>query len=123
MNNEKNANRTPRRMPGGQKMKVPEKANDFRAAIIRLFKELKGYKIVIYVALVLAILSAVLTILAPNRLSDLADEISKGLIINQDNMKELSEKIQENITNGMIEFQQMQISQMGMQTSSSEKNL
>ena len=46
-------------------------------------------------------MSSVLSILAPNKLSDLTDEISKGLVVNQENMKELSTKINENITNKM----------------------
>ena len=72
--------RTPRRMPGGPKMGTGEKAKDFKSAIKRLFSELKGQKTLIIIALTLAILSAVLSILAPNKLSDLTDEISKGLM-------------------------------------------
>lgn len=60
-------------------MGAGEKAKDFNSAIKRLFKELNIYKVLIIVALVLAILSSVLSILAPNRLSDLTDEIQNGL--------------------------------------------
>ena len=61
-------------------MGTGEKAKDFKSAIKRLFKELNVYKILISVAIILAILSSVLSILAPNRLSDLTDEIQKGLM-------------------------------------------
>ncbi len=84
MANENEVNRTPRgprRGPGrGPGMGAGEKAKDFKSAIKRLFKELKGFKILIIVALILAILSAVLSISAPNQLSKLTDKISEGLV-------------------------------------------
>ena len=55
-----------------------EKAKDFKGAIKRLFKELKSFKVLITIALVLAALASILSIIAPNRLSDLTDEISEG---------------------------------------------
>lgn len=61
-----------------------EKAKDFKSAIKRLFKELRNFKILIIVALILAILSSILSIFAPNKLSDLTDEIQKGLILAMD---------------------------------------
>ena len=57
-----------------------EKAKDFKGAMKRLFKELKSFRVLIAISLVLAILGAVLSIIAPNKLSDLTDEISKGLV-------------------------------------------
>lgn len=74
-----------------------EKAKDFKSAIKRLFKELKGFRKLITVALILAIFSAVLSISAPNKLSDLTDQISEGLVINKDNMEELTKKITTNL--------------------------
>lgn len=58
-----------------------EKAKDFKQAVKRLLKELKGYKVLIIISLILAIVGAVLSISAPNKLSELTDEIQKGLII------------------------------------------
>ena len=57
-----------------------EKAKDFKGAMKRLFKELKSYRVLVAIALILAILGSVLSIIAPNKLSDLTDEISKGLV-------------------------------------------
>ena len=48
----------------------------------RLFSELKDFRVLIIVALILAIMGSVLSIIAPNRLSELTDEISNGLIGN-----------------------------------------
>ena len=63
----------------GMNMAGGEKAKDFKKAIKRLFKELGGYKALIMIAIILAFLSSVLSILSPNKLSDLTNEISKGL--------------------------------------------
>lgn len=84
MSNESKVDRThrgPRMGPGhGPGMGAGEKAKDFKSAIKRLFKELKGFRRLITVALILAILSAVLSISAPNKLSELTDKISEGLM-------------------------------------------
>ena len=70
-------------MPGpmrGGKEKPNDKAKDFKGAIFRLFKELGKYIIVVIIALILAIYGARIGIKAPNILSKLTDEISKGLM-------------------------------------------
>ena len=69
-------------MPGSRgKMQNPaDKAKDFKGAIKRLFEELDKYKIAIVIALILAMLGAIIGITAPNILSKLTDEISKGLL-------------------------------------------
>ena len=73
-------------------MNAGEKSKDFKSAIKRLFKELKGFKILITVAIILAILSAVLSIVAPDQLSNLTDEISAGLRgnMNMENIKHIT---------------------------------
>ena len=86
MANESKLDRTPRRPrvgPGhgpGPGVGSGEKAKDFKSAIKRLFKELKGFRKLITIALILAVFSAVLSISAPNKLSDLTDKISEGLM-------------------------------------------
>lgn len=80
----------------GMNMAGGEKAKDFKKAIKRLFKELGGYKALIIIAIILAFLSSVLSILSPNKLSDLTNEISKGLVINQNNFERLTKTISEN---------------------------
>ena len=61
-------------------MQVNEKAKDLKKSMKRLIKELKGFKVLIIISLVLAGISAILSICSPNKLSELTDEISKGLI-------------------------------------------
>ena len=72
---------------------VAEKPKDFKSAIKRLFIELNSFRIMIFVALLLAGLGAVLSILAPNRLSKITDKISDGLVVNQKNIKKLTTNI------------------------------
>ena len=98
MTERNNKQRTPR----GQRFST-EKAKDFKSAIKRLFRELKSFRILICVALLLAVLSSILSILAPNRLSDLTDEISKGLVVKKDNLQTLTTEIQTNLKNGKMQ--------------------
>jgi len=81
------------------KNKSFDSAKNFKSSIIRLISELKGYKILIIISLVLACLGSILSIIAPDKLSKLTDEISKGLVINTDNLEELSTTMQKNFQN------------------------
>ena len=70
----------PRGGPMGRGGDPADKAKDFKESMKRLFSELKPFKILIFIAIVLAILGSIMSIIAPNKLSDLTDEISKGLM-------------------------------------------
>ena len=101
-----NINRPQRRGPmgGGRGMSVPgEKAKDFKGAVSRLVKELNKFKILMILSFILAIFSAVLTILAPDKLSELTDEISARLTVDSDNLKELVNITTTNITEEKIQ--------------------
>ena len=91
-----------------------EKAKNFKSAISRLFKELKSFHILILIALILAALSSVLSIISPNKLSDLTDEISKGLVIKTDVMKEITEKVTESVSEDKLKTILPQILQMNL---------
>ena len=82
-----NQSRPPRRGPMGPGTGpgVGEKAKDFKSAVKRLVKELGKFKILIIIALILAIAGAVLSISAPDRLSKLTDEIQAGIIPKMEN--------------------------------------
>ena len=105
--------------PGGPGMRAGEKAKDFKSAITRLFKELKGFKITIFVALILAMLSAVLSISAPNKLSELTDVISEGLVVKSENVKKLSQEI---ISNFKTVETKIKVSEL-LQINSTEETL
>lgn len=66
-------------MPGPRNRGVPEKSKNFGAAISRLIKELKNYRVKIIIATTVAIASTIIAIVSPSFLSDLTDTISAGL--------------------------------------------
>ncbi len=80
-----------------------EKAKDFKKSIIRTLQELKPFKVLVIISLILSALGSVLSLFAPDKLKELTDTISEGLIVNQENMKELNEKIATNYQNGMLQ--------------------
>lgn len=103
-------------MPNGPRGKMNGQAKDFKNAIRRLVLELKPYKVLIFIALILAGLGSVLSILAPDQLSRLTDEVSKGLIINTENLEEFSNKMsdrlnEEKIKTAMSEIIKLDISE------------
>ncbi len=80
----------------------PEKAKDFKGAISRLFKELKSFRALIIVGLALAALASILSIMAPNRLSDLVDKISEGLVVNSENLETITTTVQSSLNENKI---------------------
>ena len=101
------------------------KAKDFKGAIKRLLKELSGFKKLVIISLVLAALGAILTIVTPNILSDLTDEISKGLVLNKDNFlkltKEVTSSLNEKSISKVIDFSEKNIGKV-MMSSNIPKN-
>ena len=86
-------------MPRG---KVNEKAKNFKSAIVRLFKELKPFRVMIIVAVVLSTISSLLAIFTPNVLSNLTNKISDGLVINKDNLNTIYTSISNDLSEDKI---------------------
>ena len=82
--------------PGGHN-NPDAKAKDFGKAVTRLLKELKTYKLLIIISIVLATTSSILAIFTPNILSDLTDRISEGLIPNKDNIITIKESLEDDL--------------------------
>ena len=76
-----------------------EQSKDFFGSMKRLFKELNIFKIAIIIALLLAMISAVLSIVSPNQLSKLTDEIQNGLVVKKDNIELITNTITNNLSN------------------------
>ena len=93
--NDKNRNNSSR---GHGPMRINEKPENFALSIKKLVKSLSSFKILISVAVILAALSSILSLVAPNKLSDLTDEISRGITINTTNMKELENDLTSNVS-------------------------
>lgn len=103
------------------------KAKDFKGAIKRLLKELSGFKKLVIISLILAALGAILTIVTPDILSDLTDEISKGLVLNKDNFEELTKEVtgslnEESISN-IIDFSEKNIGKVMMSSNIPKEDL
>lgn len=103
------------------------KAKDFKGAIKRLLQELSGLKKLIIISLVLAALGAILTIVTPNILSDLTDEISKGLVLNKDNFekltKEVTSSLNEESISRVIDFSEKNIGKVMISSNISKNDL
>ena len=78
-----------------------EKAKDFKKSIKRTLKELKPFKILVIISLILSALSSILSLFAPDKLKELTDTITEGLVVNQENIKELNRQIAKNFQNGI----------------------
>src|SRR5574344_1428011 len=79
-----------------------EKPKDFVNALKKLFSYLSPYKVYIFTALLLAIFSSVLSIIGPNKVSDLTNMISDGITLKTDEFTELTSSITEEITQDKI---------------------
>ena len=97
MNNEKRV-RPPR---GPMRRGVVEKPKNLLSAMKRLFSELKSFRIFIIISIILAITGSILSIVAPDKLADLTDEISKGLVVNTDNLEQLTKKVTNNLKDNL----------------------
>ena len=56
-----------------------EKSKDFKGSIEKIFKSLKPWRLAITISIILAMISAIISLIAPNKLSDLTDNITEGL--------------------------------------------
>ncbi len=105
-------------MPRPNSSNTNDKAKDFKKAIGRLFKELKDFKVLIFLSLILAVLGAILSILAPNKLSDLTDKISNGLVVNTSNMKKITTSIANSLNEEELQTKMPKILDMNLSSSS-----
>ena len=82
-------------MPKPMNGKVPETSKNFGVSMKRLFKSLDKWKYLFITSLVLALVSAILSLVSPNKLSDLTNIITDGIKPNI-NEKIISEIMQDN---------------------------
>ena len=73
-----------------------EKSKDFFGSMKRLLKNLNPWKYVVIFALILAMVSAILSLIAPNKLSDFTDIITDGLKPNTTKLEEITTSIMNN---------------------------
>ena len=73
-----------------------EKSKDFFGSMKRLLKNLNPWKYVVIFALILAMVSAILSLIAPNKLSDFTDIITDGLKPNTTKLEDITTSIMNN---------------------------
>lgn len=112
MNNRDNENKVPQRRMSRSNRGNFEKPKNLSLTVKKLFSYLKSFMPFIIIALIFAGASSVFSIIGPNKLSDLTDELSKGLVLdknkieviskdisstlNEENIKEITTKIYKN---------------------------
>ena len=112
MNNRNNENKAPQRRMSRSNRGNFEKPKNLSLTVKKLFSYLKSFMPFILIALIFAGASSVFSIIGPNKLSDLTDELSKGLVLdknkieviskdisstlNEENIKEITTKIYKN---------------------------
>ena len=86
----------------GRRNRIPEKPKNLKLSLKKLMKYLRPYTLFIVFALILASCSSILSIIGPDKSSDLTDEISTGLSINRDNLNIFIGSIQNDIQNNIV---------------------
>ena len=74
-----------------------EKSKDFKGSMIKLFKSLNPWKYIMILSLFLAMTSAILALIAPNKLSNLTDTIAAGISPNKEKIELVSREIGKNL--------------------------
>ena len=87
---------------GGMRGRAPEKSKDFVGAMKKLVASLKNWRLFIRFALLLAGASAVLSLMAPNRLTKLTNYVTDGIKPNVEKLGEIATKSLMNVTMGDI---------------------
>ena len=87
---------------GGMRGRAPEKSKDFVGAMKQLVASLKNWRLFILFALLLAGASAVLSLMAPNRLTKLTNYVTDGIKPNVEKLGEIATKSLMNVTMGDI---------------------
>ncbi len=82
----------------GRGPRVQEKSKDFKGSMIRLIKNLKPWKYVMALALGIAMISAILALIAPDKLSEFTDTITEGLAPNVEVLGEIGVEISESLS-------------------------
>lgn len=95
-------------MHNGPRGRSYEKSNNFGGAIKRLIKELNVYIIFIILCIIFSLAASILEILAPDKLSNLTDQITKGLVVNTKNITTITTKVTNNFEN--IDYQKLMTS-------------
>ena len=102
-----------RRPPLRGRNQIKEKPKNLSKSIKKMAKYLNKYLIIVIISLVCAAASSIFSIIGPNKLRDLTDELTKGLVLNDKAFKliiddissSLDEKRIEEISSNILSFE------------------
>ncbi len=100
--------------PMGRGPQGNEQSKDFFGSIKRLLKNLKPWKYLLLVAIILAALSAVLTLISPDRLSSLTDAITEGITPNSEKLNIITEAVSDYLKPEKIKSKMAEISSLSI---------
>ena len=80
----------------GRMDRKQEKPKNFFGSLFKIFNNLRAWRFLLIISLVLAILGAVFSVIAPGMLSDLTDEITLGIKPDTDKLMEINQAIKNN---------------------------
>ena len=93
MNNRDNENKAPQRRMSRSNRGDFEKPKNLSLTVKKLFSYLKSFMPFIIIALIFAAASSAFSIIGPNKLRDLTDELSKGLVLDKNKIEVISKDI------------------------------
>ena len=97
-----NKTRTPRRGPmGGGRQMSGEKAKDLVGTWKKILVYCKKYLVVLIIALICAACGTILTLIGPDKLSDMTDTITEGIAPDQDKLAGIVQDISTNMSDNM----------------------
>lgn len=74
-----------------------EKSKDFKGSMLRLFKSLDKWRPLLIISVIFALLAAILSTVAPNKLADVTDVISDGIKPRVDKLEVITKEIINNM--------------------------
>lgn len=83
--------------PSGRRGK-DEKAKDFGKTIKRMIVEMKAFYALIIVAMIMSIAGSVLSVIAPDKLANITDEIAAGLVLDREKVIKTATELMQNPT-------------------------
>lgn len=111
------------RMHGPKGRETAEKPKDLKNAIKKMIQYLHNLLPLIIVALILASLGSIFSIIGPNKLSDLTDEIASGLVIKDKDLEKISIQITNQLTEDKIKTISENILKMKLDSETVQKIL
>lgn len=84
--------------PGGRRGGQDAKVKDFGKAVKRMLTEMKPFYLLITIAMVMSVLGSILSVIAPDKLADITDEVSAGLILDREKVSSVATELMQSPT-------------------------